>query len=100
MTLPRYEEMWHRADDAWARAARPARTLIKVGVATCSRVVGAEETLSALRREVEARGLDADFMVTGCLGLCYVEPLVVLRYFGPEVHPDAPAMGDYKKLSS
>ena len=27
-----------------------------------------------------------------------VEPLVVLRYFGPEVHPDAPKIGDYKKL--
>jgi hypothetical protein len=25
-----------------------------------------------------------------------VEPLVVLRYFGPEVHPDAPAMGAYR----
>ena len=29
-----------------------------------------------------------------------VEPLVVLRYFGPEVHPDAPAMGAYRKLKS
>jgi hypothetical protein len=27
-----------------------------------------------------------------------VEPLVVLRYFGPEVHPDAPKIGDAKKL--
>lgn len=26
-----------------------------------------------------------------------VEPLVVLRYFGPEVNPDAPEMGAYKK---
>ena len=26
-----------------------------------------------------------------------VEPLVVLRYFGPEANPDAPAMGAYKK---
>ena len=26
-----------------------------------------------------------------------VEPLVVLRYFGPEVHPDAPALGAYRK---
>ncbi len=25
------------------------------------------------------------------------EPLVVLRYFGPEVHPDAPAIGAYRK---
>src|SRR3989442_8290119 len=86
MTLPRYKEMWQRADDAWARAARSARTLIKVGVATCSRVVGAEETLSALMREVEARGLDADFMVTGCLGLCYAQPLVEV------VRPNAPGV--------
>ncbi|HWA09573.1 MAG TPA: hypothetical protein VG838_09005 [Opitutaceae bacterium] len=26
-----------------------------------------------------------------------VEPLVVLRYFGPEVHPDAPALGAYRR---
>ncbi len=25
------------------------------------------------------------------------EPLVCLRYFGPEVNPDAPAMGAYRK---
>jgi hypothetical protein len=25
------------------------------------------------------------------------EPLVCLRYFGPEVNPDAPAMGSYRK---
>ena len=28
-----------------------------------------------------------------------VEPLVVLRYFGPEVNPDAPEMGAYRKNS-
>jgi hypothetical protein len=27
------------------------------------------------------------------------EPLVVLRYFGPEVNPDAPAVGDHKKAN-
>src|SRR3989475_1148027 len=76
MTLPRYKELWQRADEVWTLTVRPARTLIKVGVATCSRVVGAEETLQALRREVQARRLDADVMLTGCLGLCYAEPLV------------------------
>jgi len=29
--------------------------------------------------------------------LSETEPLVVLRYFGPEVNPDAPAMGAYRK---
>ena len=27
------------------------------------------------------------------------EPLVVLRYFGPDTNPDAPEVGDYKKLN-
>ena len=26
-----------------------------------------------------------------------IEPLVTLRYFGPDANPDAPAVGDYKK---
>ena len=80
MTVPTYEELKSRAEEVWARVANPPRTLIKVGVATCSRVVGAEETLEALRREVQGRGLDADVMVTGCLGLCYAEPLVEVDY--------------------
>src|SRR5688500_12999035 len=75
-----YEALKSRAEEVWARIANPPRTLIKVGVATCSRVVGAEETLEALRREVEMRGLELDVMVTGCLGLCYAEPLVEIIY--------------------
>ncbi len=50
--------------------------LIKVGVATCSLSLGAKETLEAVRRELAGGGIDADVMLTGCLGLCYAEPLV------------------------
>jgi NADH-quinone oxidoreductase subunit F len=75
-----YEDLKSRAEEVWARIANPPRTLIKVGVATCSRVVGADETLEALTREVESRRLDADVIVTGCLGLCYAEPLVEVAY--------------------
>jgi hypothetical protein len=28
------------------------------------------------------------------------EPLVVLRYFGPEVNPEAPAVGSYRQLAA
>jgi hypothetical protein len=31
--------------------------------------------------------------------LSETEPLVVLRYFGPEANPDAPAMGAYRQNS-
>src|SRR3972149_205114 len=83
MTLTTYQDLRAKADEVWARAGESQRTLIKVGVATCSRVVGAEETLEALRRAVAARGLEADVMLTGCLGLCYAEPLVEIQRPGP-----------------
>ncbi len=77
-----YEALRKAADEAWAPFAEPGRTLIKVGVATCSRVVGAEETLAAVRREVAARNLTAHIMVTGCLGNCYAEPIVEVQHPG------------------
>jgi NADH-quinone oxidoreductase subunit F len=86
MTLVSYPDLRASAEEVWAPIAGPRRTLIRVGDATCSRVVGANETLEAVRREVEARGLDADVMVTGCMGLCYAEPLVeVTRADGSSV---------------
>jgi len=84
--MPAFEELRRVAEAAWQAIANPRRTLIKVGIATCSRSVGAEATLEALRREIAARGLDADVMQTGCLGLCYAEPLVEI------IKPDGPAV--------
>ncbi len=84
--MPTYEYLRRAAEEAWRPIAEPQRPLIKVGLTTCSRVVGAGETLDALRRELAARGLDADVMVTGCWGLCYTEPIVeVQRPGGPPV---------------
>lgn len=77
-----FAELRERASAAWAPFADPKRPLIKVGVATCSRVVGAEDTLKALREGVKARGIEADVMMTGCNGLCYAEPLVEVRMPG------------------
>jgi NADH-quinone oxidoreductase subunit F len=48
--------------------------------------VGVEATLAAVRRELATQSLEADVMQTGCLGLCYAEPLVeVMRPGGPAV---------------
>ncbi len=77
-----YTEMRQAAEQAWAPLADPKRPLVKVGVATCSRVVGAEQTLELLRSEVSRRGMDADVMLTGCIGACYAEPLVQVRLPG------------------
>jgi NADH-quinone oxidoreductase subunit F len=84
--VPTLDEIKATALPAWQAVLSPKRTLIKVGIATCSRSVGADATLAAIRREVAAGGLEADVMQTGCLGICYAEPLVeVVRPGGPTV---------------
>jgi NADH-quinone oxidoreductase subunit F len=74
--MPAYEELRAQAEESWRPFAEPQRPLIKVGLTTCSRAAGAQETLDAVRGELAGRGLEADVMVTGCWGLCYAEPIV------------------------
>ena len=50
--------------------------LIFVGTATCGRSAGALDTLEVLHRDLESRNIDAEIIETGCLGLCYAEPVV------------------------
>ncbi|MGQ9572320.1 MAG: NADH-ubiquinone oxidoreductase-F iron-sulfur binding region domain-containing protein [Dehalococcoidia bacterium] len=71
-----YQELRRKAEEVWRAAESPARPRIAVGITTCSRAVGADETLAAIRQELARRGLEADVVVTGCWGLCYAEPLV------------------------
>ncbi len=82
-----YENLRGRAHQVWQPFAASQRPLIKVGVTTCSRAVGAQETLDAVRKELASRGpsagsgqaLEAYVMATGCWGLCYAEPIVEVR---------------------
>ncbi len=49
---------------------------ILVGAATCGRSAGALETMDAFRQELSNRNIAADIVETGCVGLCYAEPVV------------------------
>lgn len=55
---------------------------IKVGMSTCGVAAGAEPIYRALQEEVRKRSLDIDVRRTGCLGLCYTEPLVEFNIEG------------------
>ena len=71
-----YSELRARANEAWQTVETPPRPRIAVGITTCSRAKGADDTLAAIRREVAQRNLAVDVVVTGCWGLCYAEPML------------------------
>ena len=58
---------------------------ILVGMSTCGRASGAEETYAIIKYELEKRGIDkrtVELVQTGCVGLCHAEPIVEVRYPG------------------
>lgn len=88
-----FEEIRGEALRRW-EALNRERPWIRIGTAICGKAAGAEDTLEALRGELERRGLEATVSEVGCLGLCFAEPLVDImlpggpRVFYPRVTPE------------
>ncbi|MEM2739617.1 MAG: NADH-ubiquinone oxidoreductase-F iron-sulfur binding region domain-containing protein [Candidatus Bathyarchaeia archaeon] len=54
---------------------------ISIGMGSCGLAVGARDVYYTALKEVERRGLEASVVPVGCMGLCYLEPLL-------EIHMD------------
>ncbi len=54
-------------------------TTIIIGMGTCGIAAGAREVMQAFLNELDARGIDAHVVTTGCIGMCSKEPLVDIQ---------------------
>jgi NADH-quinone oxidoreductase subunit F len=52
------------------------KTVIKVGYSTCGIAAGGNKVLETLTSEISKDNLDVVLQKTGCVGMCYVEPIV------------------------
>ena len=78
----RFEEIKQEAKEKREALRQSKNPLIFVGTATCGRSAGALDTLEVFHRELESRNIDAEIIETGCLGLCYAEPVVGIVKLG------------------
>jgi NADH-quinone oxidoreductase subunit F len=49
---------------------------ITVGLSSCGIAAGAHDVMQAFEREIGKRGVDVRLRRTGCIGMCYREPIV------------------------
>jgi NADH-quinone oxidoreductase subunit F len=77
-----YEEIKHRAQAEWEAQEKSKLPRIHVGTATCGRSSGALRVIERLRSELEQRGIDARITEVGCIGSCYLEPIVDIAKAG------------------
>ncbi len=74
----KYQDMYRPARDRWEALQRSDKPMIIVGTATCGRSAGALEVLETFQKELRDRRIEANILETGCMGLCFAEPLVTI----------------------
>lgn len=50
--------------------------LVRVGLGTCGIAAGGDKVWAVLDQEIRSRELDVNMVSTGCIGMCFAEPLV------------------------
>lgn len=71
-----FETLRREAVGNWQNLWDGSQPVILVGTATCGRSAGGLEVLEALQEELGKQGIHARILETGCMGLCYAEPLI------------------------
>jgi len=56
--------------------------VVEIGMGTCGRAAGADDVLAAVRETLERVAPRGRVVPVGCLGLCYLEPLMAVRLPG------------------
>jgi NADH-quinone oxidoreductase subunit F len=77
MTL--LQHAFTKAQAQWQDLENSNVPVFLVGSATCGRAAGASDLLQSLRKHLQAQSIEARVIEVGCLGLCYLEPLVIVQ---------------------
>ena len=70
------EQLQLEAQQRWQERNSNSRAIIYIGTASCGRAAGALETLQAIKDTLQDLGKEARIIEVGCIGPCYLEPLM------------------------
>jgi len=71
-----FDKIRSKAIAEWEALEKSDKPRILVGAATCGRAAGAMAVLEAINAELKRRKIKAIVTQVGCIGLCYIEPLI------------------------
>ncbi|MBD3336272.1 MAG: 4Fe-4S dicluster domain-containing protein [Candidatus Eisenbacteria bacterium] len=82
MSTTKLTERRKAARETWEEFEQNRRPVVYVGAGSCGRASGAAAARQAAEEALAELGVAADFVEVGCIGPCYLEPLVDLRLPG------------------
>ncbi len=76
MSAKTLNERRKQAERKWAELQNSPRPVVYVGTGSCGRAAGALEVVEGVRARLKERRSDARVVEVGCIGPCYLEPLI------------------------
>ncbi|MBU1744753.1 MAG: NADH-quinone oxidoreductase subunit NuoF [Proteobacteria bacterium] len=74
-----YPSMKSQAEQDWKALQELEEPLIYIGMGTCGKAAGADEVNAAVKRTLKEMNLPGRVLQVGCIGTCYLEPLMAVR---------------------
>ncbi len=71
-----------RSETRWRALTAAPQPVVYIGMGSCGLAAGAEEVLAATRLYLQERQVDAEIVKVGCIGPCYLEPLLDVQLPG------------------
>ena len=71
-----------KAGKSWTQLTQGAKPVIYIGCATCGLAAGAGDLLDMIEDELKRLEIRANVIPVGCIGMCFMEPLVDIRVPG------------------
>ncbi|MGD0309287.1 MAG: NADH-quinone oxidoreductase subunit NuoF [Acidobacteriota bacterium] len=82
MNMNSFQRLRLAALEQWDSLQNGVIPMIYVGTASCGRAAGATAVLDAIEKVLLEKQLNANVVQVGCIGPCYLEPLVDIRLPG------------------
>ena len=82
MNTTRLEKRRRQAAKKWSAFQNNKRPLIYVGAGSCGLAAGAAEVIGVMEGYLRDKKIAADIVRVGCIGPCYLEPLVDIKMPG------------------
>jgi NADH-quinone oxidoreductase subunit F len=84
MNTTKLEKRRRQAAGKWSAFQNNSRPLIYVGAGSCGLAAGAAEVIGVMESYLQEKKIDADIIRVGCIGPCYLEPLVDIKMPGQD----------------
>ncbi len=72
----KFPDIQKKAQEEWKNLWESDTPLILVGLATCGIAAGGNATMQAIHSELDKHEIKANVIPVGCIGMCYLEPIV------------------------